>query len=325
MAAVSDRYESPVVELRKIAAEDLNSILEEETGDWRAGLNWDFRPSADLVRRFVHMQALGGFAFMANGAGGSRLVGYSYFVCEESKGLIGDLYMMREYRTLANETALLNAVLGAMWHTPGIRRIESQIMLLSSPMDRDVPYQKWFRTHPRQFLEIPLASVLALPPRIFSKLRISPWTEPWQEATARLIARSYQGHIDSLINDQYRTISGARRFLTNIVQYPGCGTFFAPASFAATDPTGRELHGISLSSLVSADVGHITQVCVDPADRGTGLGYELVRQSLAALTAHGCRLVSLTVTAANESALSLYQRMGFVPRRGFAAYVWERR
>ncbi len=325
MAALSDRYESPVVELRKVAADDLGSILEEETVDWRAGLNWDFRPSADLVRRFVHMQALGGFAFMVSAAGGPRLVGYSYFVCEESKGLIGDLFMMREYRTLENENALLDAVLGAMWHTPGIRRIESQIMLLSSPMERAVPYRKWFRAHSRQFLEIPVSSILALPPRTFRKIRIAPWAEPWQEATARLIARSYQGHIDSLINDQYRTISGARRFLTNIVQYPGCGTFFSPASYSATDPTGRELHGISLSSLVASDVGHITQVCVDPADRGTGLGYELVRQSLAALAAHGCRTVSLTVTAANESALSLYQRMGFAHSRDFAAYVWERR
>jgi len=325
MAALSDRYDGPVVELRKIAADDLGPILEEETGDWRAALNWDFRPSADLVRRFVHMQALGGFAFMVNASQGSRLAGYSYYVCEEGKGLIGDLYMKREHRTPENETALLTAVLGAMWHTPGVRRIESQIMLLSSPMERTVPYPKWFRAHPREFLEVPLASILTLSPRALPAIRIAPWTEPWQEATARLIARSYQGHIDSLINDQYRSISGARRFLTNIVQYPGCGTFFGPASYAGTDIPGRELHGISLASLVASDIGHITQVCVAPSDRGTGLGYELVRQSLAALAAHGCRIVSLTVTAANESALSLYRSMGFVKRRDFAAYVWERR
>ncbi|HLX41945.1 MAG TPA: GNAT family N-acetyltransferase [Bryobacteraceae bacterium] len=325
MAALSDRYDGPVVELRRVAADDLSSILEEETGEWRTSLDWDFRPSADLVRRFVHMQALGGFAFMANAGRAPMLAGYSYFVCEEGKGLIGDLYVMREHRSLETETALLNAVLAAMWHTPGVRRIESQIMLLSSPMERTVPYPKWFRAYPRQFLEIPRESILSLRPRNLAPFRIVLWTEPWQEATARLIARSYLGHIDSQINDQYRTISGARRFLTNIVQYPGCGSFFAPASYAATDVTGRELHGISLSSLVASDIGHITQVCVDPSDRGTGLGYELVRQSLAALAAHGCRIVSLTVTTANESALRLYQRMGFMRRRDFAAYIWERR
>src|SRR5262249_53794285 len=155
MAALSDRYDGPVVELRRITPEDLTMVLEEETEDWRAGLNWDFRPSADLVRRFVQMRALGGYAYMVHDGRLSRVAGYSYFVCEEGKGLIGDLYVLREYRTNEVESTLLNAVLNAMWQTPGIRRIEAQIMLLSSPLDRTVPYQKWFRAYPRLFLEIP--------------------------------------------------------------------------------------------------------------------------------------------------------------------------
>ena len=326
MAALSDRYDSPVVELRKVAAEDLNSILEEETGDWRAGLNWDFRPSADLVRRFVHMQALGGFALMANCAGGSRLVGYSYFVCEESKGLIGDLFMMREYRTLENETALLNAVLGAMWHTPGIRRIESQIMLLSSPMERDVPYQKWFRAHPRQFLEIPLASMLALLPRTFPKIRIAPWTEPWQRSDRAsdrpFVSRPHRQPDQRSIPldrrspplpDQHRPVPGMRYFLRPRVL---CRDRCRPAVSCTAYPCRAWSLPMSGTSLRYAWTRRIaapasaTNWCV---------------ASLVALAAHGCRTVSLTVTAANESALQLYQRMGFVPRREFAAYVWERR
>ncbi len=84
------------------------------------------------------------------------------------------------------------------------------------------------------------------------------------------------------------------------------------------------MRGISLSSLVASDVGHITQVCVAPSDRGTGLGYELMRRSLLALGAHGCRCVSLTVTSSNTNAVHLYERMGFTHKRDFAAYVWER-
>jgi ribosomal protein S18 acetylase RimI-like enzyme len=109
----------------------------------------------------------------------------------------------------------------------------------------------------------------------------------------------------------------------NIVQYPGCGTFFPPASYAAATVSGDELRGVSLASLVSADVGHITQVCVARSHQGTGLGYELVRQSMLALAAHGCRMVSLTVTASNENAVRLYQRMGFTTLRDFAAFIWE--
>jgi ribosomal protein S18 acetylase RimI-like enzyme len=80
---------------------------------------------------------------------------------------------------------------------------------------------------------------------------------------------------------------------------------------------------VCLASLVAPDVGHITQICVSQAARGTGLGYELMRRSMVALAAYGCRSVSLTVTAANSAAIQLYERMGFRSRRDFAAYVWE--
>jgi hypothetical protein len=69
-------------------------------------------------------------------------------------------------------------------------------------------------------------------------ISIDRWSDQHQDATAHLIAAAYQGHVDSSINDQYRTvIAGARRFLHNIVQYPGCGAFFRPASFAAFEPS----------------------------------------------------------------------------------------
>jgi len=309
-----------VVELRRIAVEELTLVLEEEIAAWRTELDWDFQPSADLVRRFVQMQALNGFALVR----ASQVVGYSYYV-SDNKGLIGDFYVLAAHRTVDNEHALLESVLNAMWKTPGIRRIEAQLMMLGSPLDQPVPQENFLQRYPRCFLEAPLSGVTKLLARDPLNVSIAPWSEARQEETARLIGNSYAGHVDGLINDQYRSAGGARRFLMNIVQYPGCGTFFGPASFAATDPRDRTLCGVSLASLVAKDVGHITQVCVSPSHRGSGLGYELVRRSLVGLAAQGCRSVSLTVTASNQTAIHLYQRMGFINRRNFAAYVWERR
>ncbi len=320
MAALPDRYSDPVVELRRITADQLEPVLAEETAAWQSELDWDFGPSADLVRRFVHMQALNGFALMS----GDRAAGYCYYVCEDGKGLIGDLYVRRAFRTVENENALLEAVLNAMWRSAGVRRVEAQFMMLSSPLERSVPRQSWLRGFPRYFMQAPLGPAVSFPAKISPEISIVPWTIGRQDETARLISTAYQGHVDSQINDQYRSSGGARRFLMNIVQYPGCGTFFGPASFAAHD-ADRRLHGVSLASLVAPDVGHITQVCVASADRGTGLGYELMRQSLIALAVHGCRSVSLTVTESNRAAVRLYEQMGFVNRRTFAAYVWEPR
>jgi ribosomal protein S18 acetylase RimI-like enzyme len=110
--------------------------------------------------------------------------------------------------------------------------------------------------------------------------------------------------------------------LNNIVQYPGCGSFFAPASLAA-DRTDGGLAGVIFGSLVSADTGHITQVCVSPAMKGQGLGYELLRRSMLVFAHNRCERVSLTVTASNTGAIELYQRIGFRAMRRFAAYVWE--
>jgi ribosomal protein S18 acetylase RimI-like enzyme len=320
MAAVSDIPIPRVLDLRQIRGADLDYLLEEESKTWREQLDWDFQASAGLVRRFVDMQALSGFALVVNG----RPIGYTYFVCEERKGLIGDLYVLREFATVENESRLLQTVLDTLVKTPLVRRIESQLMMLRNANRMTLPYWRHLRVFNRIFMEIGLTGVERLP--IGSALRtvaIDNWNEYRQDEASALIANAYQGHIDSEINDQYRSAGGARRFLQNIIQYPGCGCFFHPASLAAFEVKTARMCGMCLSSLVSPDVGHITQICVSKAVRGQGVGYELIRRSMLALAEQGCRKASLTVTSSNLEAIQLYERLGFRTTREFAAYVWE--
>jgi len=320
MAAWLESPDHLVVDLRNISAAEIAPLLDEETAAWRTALDWDFEPSAELVRRFVGMQALNGFALLE----GARTIGYSYYIREEKKGLLGDLYVCQHARTAERENALIEATLEALWRSPGVRRVEAQLLLLDSPLKRKVPFASRFKAYPRRFLEAPARQALALDAREVEGIAIAPWTEAQQDDSARLVAAAYRGHIDSEINDQYRSPSGSRRFLSNIVQYPGCGTFFPPASFAAVASNGAkgELCGMSLASLVARDTGHITQICVAPSQRGKGIGYALLRRSMLALAAHGCRTVGLTVTSKNTGATRLYEQMGFTDRRDFAAYVW---
>ncbi len=318
MAAVSDSPLARIVDLRQLRPGDLDALLEEETHSWLETLDWDFHASATLVRRFLDMQALNGCALLMNG----YPVGYCYFVSEEHKGLIGDLYVMTEFVAPENEAALLESVVDRLIATPLVKRIESQLMMLRTGPVIALPQRRFVRSHLRNFMEIDLAAAMLLPSRK-KEVLIDNWSERKQDEAGVLIASAYQGHIDSQINDQYRSPAGARRFLMNIIQYPGCGSFFQPASFVALEAGTGKLCGISLSSLVNGDVGHITQVCVSKLIRGTGVGYELIRRSLEALSKHGCRKASLTVTAANSDAIQLYERMGFRKTRSFSAYVWE--
>ena len=154
-------------------------------------------------------------------------------------------------------------------------------------------------------------------------MNILGWNDRYQEGVSRLISTAYRGHVDSNINDQYRSVGGARKFLMNIIQYPGCGTFFPPASWIAWDQATGQICGVSLASLVARTTGHITQICVSPAVKGGGVGYELIRNSLRSFAGSGCYKATLTVTASNRDAISLYERVGFRTLRKFSAMVWD--
>ena len=306
------------VDLRRLTARDLEFLLEEETAAWRDSLEWDFEKSAELVRRFTDLHALNGSALVEDG----EVTGYVYYVLEENKALIGDLYVQSGWRTPARVNALMQAALDPILDSPRITRVESQLLMLDYLPGLRLPHADRLSTFARNFMRIDLHEAVLRLGTVRRPVHIDKWHDRYHDMAAHLIAASYQGHVDSRINDQYRSVAGARRFLFNIVQYPGCGTFYRPASFAAFDPKGP-MCGVSLASLVAPECGHITQICVSPGARGTGIGYELLRQSLEALREMGCRSASLTVTAANEDAVTLYERVGFRTIRRFAAYVWE--
>jgi ribosomal protein S18 acetylase RimI-like enzyme len=308
-----------LVELRDLRSTDLEELLNEEIDLWRESLEWDFHASAELVERFVDQGALNGYALLEHG----RVFGYAYFVNDEHKGLIGDLYVRRGRRTREHENRLLGAVLNSLMATSYITRIETQLMMLGPDHD-SLPGSRFCKMYDRNFMRIGLERAASLRPvRRDLRAYFAPWEDWHQEPAAHLIPDAYRGHIDSLINDQYDTVGGARRFLYNIVQYPGCGAFFKPASYVALDLETGKLCGLSLCSLVARDTGHLTQICVAPSQRGTGLGYELLRQSLVGLRTAGCRSATLTVTSANHDAVRLYERVGFETIRKFRAFVWE--
>jgi ribosomal protein S18 acetylase RimI-like enzyme len=308
-----------IVDLRRLSARDLETLLDEETATWRDELEWDFEKSADLVRRFVELRALNGSALVESG----EVTGYVYYVLEENKGLVGDLYVRRDFRSVARENLLLDAALAPAMGHAHVSRIECQLMMLDPAAGRPMPHRKYLSAFERNFMRIDLQRAPLREGRVRQPIFIEKWSDHHQDAAAQLIAAAYTGHIDSRINDQYRSVSGARRFLYNIVQYPGCGAFYRPASYAAFEASTGRLCGISLASLVAADCGHITQICVSPETRGTGVGHELLRQSLTILRSVQCRSASLTVTAANTDAVTLYERVGFDTVRRFSAFVWE--
>jgi ribosomal protein S18 acetylase RimI-like enzyme len=320
MAAFSTSFAGTLVDFGDLRAEHLEHLLAAERDEWRRELLWDFEPSAALLRHFLDLRALSGFAL--RGTDG-RLYGYCYHVVDENKGLLGDVFLLPEYRTEANESLLLKASLDALWRDPSLDRVEAQLLLLDKPFERVMPYQSRMQTYARQYLMIELEQHLDGLPEHSTNLRFIPWTDTARAAAARVLIASYRDHVDSRLNDHYLKPAGATRFLTNLIEYPGCGLFNAPASLLAND--GSTLAGVIMASTISPGVGHITQTCVATSHRNQGVGYELLRRSLLLLRAQGCHKVTLAVTTENTDALALYQRMGFRLHREFAAQVWQLR
>ena len=198
--------------------------------------------------------------------------------------------------------------------------------MLVHPSDRlTEPFlSEGFRRYRRQFLTLPIEDSYTAPQRALPHdIEIHRWSEADYQPAAHIITTAYRGHIDSDVNDQYRTVSGSLRFLNNIVRFPGCGVFDPAASFVAVHRPTRTRIGVLLCSRVRTDVGHITQVCTLPEYRGTGIGEHLLRYSYADLAARRFNELSLTVTEENSRALAFYLRLGFNHLHTFDAFVWE--
>jgi ribosomal protein S18 acetylase RimI-like enzyme len=248
-------------------------------------------------------------------------------VYEQHKAVIGDVFATAQARERASriESRLLEHTLELLQSTPGTVRVETQLLLHPKGQFREIFTQNGFDFYPRVFMERQLqrerpAGALALPP----SLHLRSWRDGDFAAAGRLIALAYQGHLDSVINDQYRTTAGSLRFLHNIVRFPGCGQFDPATSLVLAHRDSEELAGIVLCSRVNIDTGHVTQLCVEPALRHAGLGRLLLTQCMQALAAQGLNYISLTVTEGNQEALLLYRRMGFKSRHSFDAMVWQR-
>lgn len=311
-----------ILDLRMLRTRSLGPLFAEEQRAWREELHWDYQPSAEMIRRHVEAQSLPGYVALVQG----HVAGYCFFVYEDEKGLLGDLFVLEEFRRERPDgdaagvaTLLVNRALDTLEQAPVVRRIEAQLIPFGIEPLAPVFLARGFRAFARLFMYKSFASAgNAGAPSSPAGFVLRPWDDRYFAPMADLIVAAYTGHVDSQINDHYSGRPGALRFLKNIVLFPGCGVFQRDTSLVAVDPGGA-LAGAVLVSQVAPRVGHITQICVRPGQQGRGLGRRLMEESLERMAKKGYAGVSLTVTAENAPAVELYRRLGFAVIKEFAA------
>src|ERR1700739_586128 len=242
-----------ILDLRHFAGIDIRPLLEEEITTWGKLLSWDYAGSAEMILRYMDAKILPGYAAIERGS----IFGYSFFVYEQSKGVIGDLYVRDGGRTANRrevEERLLTHVIETLQQSPGIHRVEAQLLAQDAGEVARPFLQQVFSRHPRVFMDFDIRKHPQTAPALPPEFEIRPWSEQEYQSAAAVITAAYRGHVDSEINDQYRTLSGSLRFLNNIVRFPGCGTFDPRGSFVVFQRRIRSLVGLILCSQIRADV-----------------------------------------------------------------------
>ena len=308
-----------IIDLRQTTVRQIEALLLEEAKHWQDELHWDYDSALNLIKRFLDAHALSGCVAMEKGVA----LGYSFYVLEDHKGLIGGLYVSPNYDQEPIGRRLLDEMLFSMRAIPQLHRIEAQLMPFGGPVESALKDQG-FRLYTRQFMLLDLHKKNEHAPGINSGLRLDRWHDRFFESCAKLIYLAYANHVDGDINDQYRSRHGALKFLKNIVLLPGCGQFQPAASFVLRHPGSDDLVGAVLASEVAPGVGHTTQLCVQPGFQGHGLGRILMQTSAEALRALKYNELTLTVTSENHTAVHLYERLGFSTIKSFTAGVWPR-
>jgi len=308
-----------IVDLRQTTVRQIEPLLEEEARHWRDELHWDYRGALELIKRFMEARALAGCVAFESGTA----AGYSFYVLEEQKGLIGGLYVSCKFQQEALGRRLLEEMLYSMRAIPHLTRIEAQLMPFSGPVDAPL-LDHGFHLYTRQFMLLDLHHMAESKAGASSGLRLVRWNDRYFEPCAKLIYLAYANHVDGEINDQYRSRAGALKFLKNIILLPGCGQFVPGASFVLHEPGSDELVAAVLTSEVSSGVGHTTQICVLPGFQGHGIGRMLMQTSAEALRSMKFRELTLTVTSENRTAVQLYEKLGFQTIKSFTAGVWPR-
>ena len=316
-----------ILDLRHFSASNLKPVLEAESLVWNQRLRWDFHASANLLLQYLDSRLLPGYVAIENG----RICGYVFCVYESEKALVGDVFAMpsasNPQSTADVERSLLEHMIELLQHSPGVDRIESQLLLRPHGTHEETLRRNGFQIYERLFMELELSSakLMEAPLDGFKELELRTWKDSDFSAAGHLIAQAYQGHLDGVINDQYRSVAGSLRFLHNIVRFPGCGLFDPTASRVLSYRGRDEIAALLLCSRVLEDVGHVTQLCVSRQYRRRGLGAWLLAECSRTLRSRGFQALTLTVTQQNADAVALYHRTGFITRQTFDAMVWERR
>jgi GNAT superfamily N-acetyltransferase len=168
---------------------------------------------------------------------------------------------------------------------------------------RRVQYFKRFK------MELVLDDVPPVPP-LGDGYYWVPWEESILPEHADMMFRSFEGEIDSLVFPSLGDRTGSSVLMHEIRRKPG---FLPQATWLLA--AGAGYCGCIQGLWERNRLGAIQNLAVAPGHRGRGLGSALLLQALHGFQRVGLGRAGLEVTARNDGAVRLYERLGFRRRK----------
>lgn len=142
-----------------------------------------------------------------------------------------------------------------------------------------------------------------------------PWSPSLLKAHAKAKYLAFRSEIDANVFPCLGDWRGCTRLMNDISHKPG----FVPEAtwLLIYRPASRWRRSIDHCGTIqgirdSQGMGAIQNIGVTPEHRGLGLGTQLIYRTLAGFRSVGLQHAYLEVTADNEPAIRLYERLGFL-------------
>jgi ribosomal protein S18 acetylase RimI-like enzyme len=153
------------------------------------------------------------------------------------------------------------------------------------------------------------------PPRLSD---VRKWRVDDVQATAELLARSYEGREESRPFAPRGLAEDWVEYVQQLTTGTGCGRLMGEASVCV--PGGpQRLLAVALVTRIAESTGHLVQLAVDPQMRGRHLGSQLLENVCSSANLAGCTRMTLFVGGRNSRARSLYESHRFENMASFLA------
>ena len=309
-----------VVPLSEVKIENAAELFEEEIQCWKSQLFWDHRSAIGLISKYINSGTLIGYGLTTSRG---EVVGYSYYAVNYPLGYVGNIYVRGKSASPRNYDLLLNPTVNSLQSWGRVRRIECQVFSFNCDL-APLFVRHGFETLKRHFLyrDLPPEKAVEPPADRAFPFQIVNWETHYLKPAAQVVFDSYQASTESRICKDYQTPQGCVRFLRNLVDSPGCGTFSPETSYLALDNEGRAC-AVVITSKISPQTGMIPQISVRRDCQGKGIGSRLLATYFESARRQGLKRVALSVTNNNKGAHQLYSRLGFNTARDFYAFIWN--